>query len=460
MSEPVSGRRIIPWIVAIALFMETLDATILVAAIPRIAQSFHINPLELKFALTSYLLSLAIFIPVSGWVADRWGTRNVFLFALMVFTASSVWCGMSITLMELVVSRVLQGLGGAFMMPVGRLIIVRTFTKSELVSAMNFVGLPALLGPMMGPVIGGFVTTYYSWPWIFYINVPIGFVGMFFVWRYIQNNKIKDLPPLDVVGFMLFGLSLSVLFFGFETISSRFVSVRETILIILCGVIGFFLFYSRNRNRRDSILNFELFTVRTFLIAVFGSLWMRIGFSAVPFLIPLFLQIEYGMTPWESGLLIAACPAGMMLARMCHKQLLELWGFRKLLCITSVLVGVTILLLSLVDQVRVSLIVFLIFVNGFVISLQSGMSLLYYVKVSHKDKSCATSISTTVKQLGSGLGIACSALILQVFIGWGQGLRQGNEEAFHSTFLVVGLFVCLSVLLFRKLKPRDGQEVI
>ncbi len=222
MSESVYNKAIIPWIVAIALFMETLDITIITTAIPVMALSLKVDPINLKLALTSYLLSIALFIPISGWVADKWGTQRTFILALLIFTVSSMMCGRAGSLSELVIGRIFQGVGGAFMMPVGRLILLRTFTKSELIRALNFVAVPALLGPLLGPFLGGFITTYYSWPWIFYVNVPMGLIGIVTTFCCIKNYKVVPLRRFDMMGFLLFGSSLAAIAFAIEAISVLF----------------------------------------------------------------------------------------------------------------------------------------------------------------------------------------------------------------------------------------------
>ena len=286
MSISKYGKAIVPWIVAIAAFMEALDITIITTAIPTMAHDFNINPINLKLALTSYLISIALFIPISGWVADKWGTQRAFIFALTVFTASSVACGMSRNLSELVIARILQGMGGAFMLPVGRLILLRTFDKSELIRAMNYVAIPGLLGPLLGPFLGGFITTYYSWPWIFYVNVPIGILGIIVSIAYIRNYKITSLRRFDMTGFWLFGISLAAIFFAFESVGSPLIPTYVIVLISLGASLGFFLFYRHYQKTPNTVINLKLFSIRTFFVAGAGNLWIRLGISSVIFLLP------------------------------------------------------------------------------------------------------------------------------------------------------------------------------
>lgn len=460
VNDNTSAKKVIPWIIATALFMETLDITIIGTAIPDMALSFGVDPVQLKLALTSYLLSLALFIPISGWVADRWGTQKTFIFALSIFTLSSIGCGMAQSLSELVISRILQGVGGSFMMPVGRLIMLRTFHKSELVRATNFMTTPPLIGPLLGPVIGGFITTYYSWPWIFYVNVPIGLLGVFTALRYMKNTKSQLLRPFDAIGFLLFGSSLAGLFFVFEAVDTVAVSRLLRILVFVGSVLGFLIFYGHYRKTKYPVLNLKLFSLRTFLVAAVGNLWSRLGMSGLSFLLPLFFQIGYGVSPFHSGLLTCGWAVGMISMKFMNRSILHRWGFRKILATTSLLTGVTISSFSLITKIDAAFIVSLVFINGVIASLQFlGMNLLYYVDVPEVEMSHATSISSTLQQLSMGLGITLSALVLQFFVGWDHQLVFNDPIPFRYAFLVMGCIVCSSAFIFLRLKSSDGQEM-
>lgn len=454
------GKAIIPWIVAIAAFMETLDVTIITTAIPKMALGFGINAINLKLALTSYLLSIALFIPISGWVADKWGTQRAFIFALVVFTLSSIACGASRNLSELVIARIAQGMGGAFMMPVGRLILLRAFDKSEMIRAMNFVSMPALLGPLVGPFLGGFITTYYSWPWIFYVNVPVGIVGIISALTYIKNYKIKAPRPFDMIGFLLFGLSLAGIFFAIESVGSPFISRYTIALVTVCGLLGFLLFYRHYQKTHTHVFNLRLFSMRVFSIAALGNIWIRLGISSVLFLLPLLLQLGYGVSPLKSGLLTCVGALGMLFSKSINQLILRRYDFRRVLTFTSVFTGITIISLSLISKVNIPLIVFLVFINGLVTSLQyTGMNVLYYADLNQSEMSGATSISGTLQQLSMGLGITVSTVVLQCFVGWDNTLALNQPVPFRLAFIVMGAISASSVLVFLRLKSTDGQAV-
>lgn len=461
VDDNASAKKFIPWIIATALFMETLDVTILSTAVPAMALNFKVNPIQLKLALTSYLLSLALFIPISGWIADRLGMKKTFIFALGVFTLSSIGCGMARSLGQLVLFRIIQGIGGSFMMPVGRLIMLRTFPKSELVRATNFMTTPSLLGPLLGPVVGGFITTYYSWPWIFYVNIPIGILGIFSALYYMKNNKALLLRPFNKIGFLLFGLSLAALFFVVEVLNTGFVSSFCITLVFIGSAFGFLVFYLHYRKSKHPVLNLQLFSRRTFFIAGAGNLSSRLGISSISFLLPLFFQVGYGLSPFHSGLLICAWSTGMLSMKFINKRILRLFGFRKMLVTASLLTGITLSSFSLISNIHITLILLLVFINGVVSSLVFlGMNILYYADVSESEMSDATSISSTLQQLSMGFGITLSALVLQFFVGWHKELMFNNPTPFRLAFLVTGSIVCLSSLIFLRLKPSDGQEMI
>ena len=337
---------VIPWVIACALFMENLDATIITTAIPSMANSFHISPLSLKLAMTSYLISLSVFIPISGWIADKFGPKKVFLYAIFVFTLSSFFCGISRNLWELILFRVIQGFGGAIMMPVGRLILFKIFPKEDLIRVTNYVTIPALFGPMMGPVIGGLLTTYTSWHWVFLVNIPIGVLGVIFANKFIPFISPLAVENFDTKGFIFFGLGLSSFSFLFTTIHENSISDVLKIFIFTAGLLSFSLYILKYFTSGSKLLNFDVFKVRTFKITVIGSLFCRMGIGGIPFLLPLFFQLAFFMSPLASGLLIFPMAAAMCLMKFLVKRIIRIFGFKKCLIFNTLFLGLSISNLS------------------------------------------------------------------------------------------------------------------
>src|ERR1700691_89760 len=299
-----AAKRLLPWLVAVGFFMESLDTTILNTGVPKIAHALDVPPLDMKAVLASYTLSLAVFIPISGWVANRFGTRRVFSSAIGIFTLGSFLCGISTNIHVLVACRILQGCGGAMMLPVGRLTLVRTFAKSELIRAMSFVAIPGLVGPMLGPLLGGLIVAYFHWRVIFFVNIPIGFIGLFLVRKHLPNYAAATNYPLDFVGLVLFGAGISLLsyvleIFGDHTLSGREIAGLLAISAALLATYGF-----HNFRTPHPLLNLGLLRIRTFQVAVSGNMFTRLGIGGIPFLLPLLYQVGMGYNAIQSGLLI------------------------------------------------------------------------------------------------------------------------------------------------------------
>src|SRR6478672_3456353 len=328
-------RYFVTLIVAIALFMETMDSTVIATSLPAIAADLHEDPIALKLALTSYLLSLAVFIPLSGWMADRFGARKVFRAAIVVFTLGSAACGFAHSLPDFVLFRIIQGMGGAMMVPVGRLVILRTVPKSELISALAWLTMPALLGPPLG----GFITTFVSWRWIFWINIPVGLLGVILATRYVANIREEGLPPLDVKGFILSGIGLAGLAFGITTIGQGLMPPVVVAALLTVGVIGCWLYVRHAREAKAPLLDLDLLKVDTFFASVVGGFLYRIGVGATPFLLPLFLQLGFGMNALQSGLLTFASAVGAIAMKTTAAPILRRFGFKRVLVVNAVISG-------------------------------------------------------------------------------------------------------------------------
>lgn len=455
-------KKYLPWIVATALFMEQLDATIVNTAVPSIAATLHVTPLSLKSVVTSYILSLAVGIPISGWIADRFGTRRVFGSAIAIFTIASVLCGLSLNAPMMVVARLLQGIGGAMMMPVGRLAIVRTFPKSELLGAMNFVIIPALIGPLLGPTVGGVIVHLVSWRVIFFINVPVGLTALYLVHRYMPDYHGQDKRPLDVVGMILFSTGTAILSWLLEIFGEHTVDpVTEILMLVLSlALLGGYAWHAANR--KYPLLKLALFKVRTFRISVTGGFLTRLGVGGMPFLLPLLYQIGLGLPAWHSGLLMMPTAAAAMGMKLIAPRVLGKFGYRQVLVVNTVCIGVTIGLFSLVGPATPTYVIIGIgLLQGFFNSLQfSSMNTLAYADVEGKDTSMASTISSSLQQLSMSFGLAAGSLITAWFLG---DVPQSNRplvtSALHHAFLALSILTMLSSAMFWGLRRNDGESI-
>ncbi|MGD0527643.1 MAG: DHA2 family efflux MFS transporter permease subunit, partial [Polyangiaceae bacterium] len=400
-STPAQVKRLLPWLVAVAFFMESLDTTILNTAVPAIAEALHVAPLSMKAVLTSYTLSLAVFIPVSGWVADRFGTRLVFASAIGLFTLGSVLCGVSNSIHVLVACRILQGCGGAMMVPVGRLTLVRTFPKSELVRAMSFVAIPSLIGPMLGPLVGGFIVSLLHWRVIFFVNVPMGLFGLFMVYRHLPDYRAERSDPLDVVGMVLFGAGVALLSWVLEVFGEH--TLGAGAVVALLGVAAVLLAaYGRHAIRAaHPLLRLGLFRIRTLRVSVVGSFLTRLGVGGMPFLLPLLYQVGLGYTPVESGLLIMPQPIAAMALKVFMPRILTRFGYRGVLLSNTIFIGGIIVLFATIGPgTPWWLIVLQAFAFGFFQSLQyTSMNTLVYADVTEPETSMASTIASTAQQM-------------------------------------------------------------
>jgi EmrB/QacA subfamily drug resistance transporter len=442
------------------MFMQNLDSTVIATALPTIAHSLGESPLRLNVAITCYLLSLAVFIPISGWTADRFGARRVFSLAIVVFTLGSIACGVSTSLPELVGARILQGMGGALMVPVGRLVLLRTVSKSDLVRAMSFVSVPALIGPVMGPPLGGFIVTYASWRWIFFINIPIGILGIVLVNMLVGDLKETGRRPLDRSGFLLTGIGLASLAFGFENVGRGALPTVAVMALLAVGAACLALYVRHARRVSHPIIDLALFKIPTYASASAGGFLFRMGLGALPFLLPLMLQVGFGLSALHSGLLTFASAAGAMLMKTSAVKILRTLGFRVVLVGDAVISAGFLLGYSLFRPSTPHFVIFAaLLVGGFFRSLQmTSINTLGYADVPPAMLSRATSLSSMAQQLSQTAGIATAALLLHTVLT----LRGGTSLVaadFYPVFVGVAIISLLSVPFFLKMAPDAGAEV-
>ena len=452
--------RLTALIVACALFMQNLDGSVIATALPAMARSFGADPLHMNVALTSYLLSLAVFIPVSGWLADRFGTRTVFRAAIGVFTIGSILCGMSGALWELVAARVVQGIGGAMMVPVGRLVLLRTVAKSELLAAMAWLTVPALVGPVLGPPIGGILVTYADWRWIFGINVPIGVLGMVLVTRYVDDVREPAPARLDAVGLLLSGVALSGLMFGLETVGRGVVPAPVAAGLIGVGAMSGWLYLRHARRLADPLLDLSLLRIPTFAVSAWAGSLFRVGIGAIPFLLPLMLQLGFGQSAAESGMITFAAALGAIVMKPATQYALRGLGFRTVLVWNAALSAV---MLALCAGFRpgwpAAGLYAVLLAGGFVRSLQfTAYNTIAYADIPRARMSAATSLYATLQQLSLTLGITVGAAALQVSTWW-SGREAPGVADFSAGFLVVAGVALLAAPMALRL-PRDaGAEL-
>jgi EmrB/QacA subfamily drug resistance transporter len=457
-----SSKHLLPWLVAVAFFMESLDTTILNTAVPAISHALNVAPLSMKSVLASYTLSLAVFIPISGWMADRFGTRRVFASAIGIFSLGSLLCGISTNIHLLVACRLLQGCGGAMMVPVGRLTLVRTFPKSDLIRVMSFVSIPALVGPMLGPIAGGLIVGYLHWRFIFFVNIPIGLIGLLLVYLHLPDYREERTDPLDILGLILFGSGIALLSYVLEVFGEHTLSARE-ILGLLAISLALIAGYGLHAvGAQFPLLQLKLFGIRTFRAAVSGSFFTRLGIGGVPFLLPLLYQVGLGFTPIQSGLLIMPQAMAAMSVKFLMPKILTRFGYRGVLISNTLILGLLLLLFATIGlDTPVWLIVLQAFCYGAFTSLQyTSMNTLVYADVTDEQTSSASSIASTMQQLSISFGVAAAGLATAFFVP--DRLRSTAPEMIHGIHLalvVLGGLTILSTMVFSELKNGDGANV-
>src|ERR1700751_1147450 len=448
-------ERIVPLIIAVALFMENMDSTVIATSLPAIAADIGTNPLALKLAVTSYLLSLAVFIPMSGWTADRFGARKVFATAIAVFVLGSIGCALSGSLTDFVIARIVQGIGGAMMTPVGRLVLLRTVDKRALVDAMALVAMPAMVGPITGPPLGGFITTYASWHWIFIINVPIGLLGIALVLRYIEDVRIAMRDPFDLAGMVLAAISVAGLAFGCSVLGVGLVPWPLAAILIAIGAVTFVFYLRHARKVPAPVLDFSLLALPTFRASLIGGFFFRMGIGALPFLLPLLLQVGLDFTPFQSGLTTFASTVGAFFMKTLASRILKRFGFRPVLVVNAVLSAAFLAACAWFSPATPFVLMFaVLLVGGFFRSLQfTSTNVLAYAQVDDRRMSRATALSAVGQQLSMSAGIALGGATVELTV-WHRAAAAITAADFPLAFLLIALISGVSAFIFARL-PAD-----
>jgi EmrB/QacA subfamily drug resistance transporter len=451
---------LVPLIVSCALFMENMDSTVIATSLPAIAADLGENPLSLKLALTSYLVALAVFIPISGWFADRYGSKRVFAGAIAVFMAGSLASAMSSSLGAFVAARFFQGMGGAMMVPVGRLVLLRAVPKSGLIQALNTLTITGLLGPVVGPPLGGFITQAAHWRWIFLINIPIAILGIFLVVRFIPDLREESNPPLDLFGFALTGIGLSTLMLGLSALGGHLLPAGAIAACVAVGALLLAVYAWHARRTDHPVMDLRLFRIPTFSTGVLGGNLFRLGVGATPFLLPLLFQLGFGLGPLASGLLTCAVAIGAMFMKAMTSWTLRRFGFRRVLVVNALLASAAIATPAFFTAATPHAVVFAVLLfGGCLRSLQfTALNAVTFADASREQMSQATGVSSMSQRLAQSLGVAIGAYALEISARL-QGHAEVNAASFWPAFAFIGLLSATSSLYHARLPANAGEEV-
>jgi EmrB/QacA subfamily drug resistance transporter len=456
----MTKQRLIPLIVATALFMENMDSTVIATSLPAIAADIGTSPLTLKLAITSYLLSLAVFIPASGWTADRFGARMVFAIAVAVFMAGSIGCAISSSVTDFVIARILQGMGGAMMTPVGRLVLLRSIDKSALVNAMAWVTVPALIGPVIGPPLGGFITTYFSWHWIFLINIPIGLIGIVLALKFIDPIRGETLERFDLYGMILAGIGLGGIAFGLSVAGLSLLPWSVVAGLVAVGAISMTLYVMHARKTGSPVLDFSLLRLPTMRASIIGGFLFRLGIGALPFLLPLLMQVGFGLSPFQSGLVTFGSSLGAMGMKALAARIIRAFGFRNMMTVNAVVSAVFLAACALFTVTTPLLLILIILVvGGFFRSLQfTAINTVAYAEVEQAQMSRATTLVSVNQQLAVSAGVAVGAFSVETTL-WLHHETELSATVFAPAFLVVALISAASCWFFWQMPDDAGHEI-
>ena len=456
---PESTKKLLPIILATAIFMQMLDSTILNTSLPAIAKDLNESPLNMQNAIISYVLTLAVFMPVSGFLADKFGTKRVFIFALFLFGLGSLFCSLSQNLTQLVISRMIQGVGGSLMTPVGKLALIRTFEKKDLLKAMNFAIIPALIGPVLGPLVGGYMVDYFSWHWIFLINIPIGLLGIILSIKYMPDYK-SPIIDFDLKGFLIFAAASLLLSISLELFGNT-VHITPVLLLLLGGFLMLYFYYRHATTDDNPIFPLNLFKVRTFRVGIVGNMVTRLGISAIPLLLPMMIQIAYGRSAVTSGWIVAPMAITAMFGKSAVIGILNKFGYRATLMTNTMIIGALICCMA-IPAVNASIYWYIpiIAILGFFNSIQfTAMNTISIADLRQYHTSSGNSLVSVNQQLAIGFGVAFGLIVLKVFEGDVKLIHNEIHNAFRYTFLVVGSMTILSGFIFRRLHFKDGDNM-
>jgi EmrB/QacA subfamily drug resistance transporter len=460
----MSQRRstLIALLVAVTFFMENLDATVIATALPDMARTFGVAAVDVNIGMSAYMLAVAVFIPISGWLADRFGSRLVFSSAIVLFTLSSLMCGLSSSLETFVAARVLQGISGAMMVPVGRLAVLRTTEKKDLVRAISFITWPGLVAPILGPPLGGFIVTHASWPWIFYLNLPLGVLALIATLVLIPKQDDVSSRTFDFSGFLLVGVASAALLYGLEMLGQSRANLLEGLSLSGAGLILGVFAWRHMRRHAQPLLALGVMGIRTFSVCLCGGSIFRIAISTLPFLLPLMFQLAFGLSAFDAGLLVLAVFAGNLAMKPFTTRVMQRWGFRPVLMINGILGVLAIAACALLDE-RMSwaLILFILFVGGLSRSMQfTVFNTLGFADIPKAQMSDASTLFSMFFQLSMAMGVAIGALLLRLAMNIHGNTEHAETVDFQLTFLCVAVIAGIALLDNLRLPPEAGESVL
>jgi EmrB/QacA subfamily drug resistance transporter len=454
---PNPSQRMLLWLVAIGFFMEILDATIVNTALPEMALDLNASPLSMHSVVIAYSLTLAVFIPVSGWLADRFGIRKVFMAAIIIFTMGSILCALSNSLNSLIAFRVVQGIGGSMLLPIGRLAIIRAFPGDKFVGALSFVAMPALIAPLIGPVLGGWLVEYASWHWIFLINIPIGIVGLIATYKAMPEDELNEPSRFDFKGFFLlagFMVSTSV---SLDGLADQVIPNGVVLLLLVFGFACLATYFLHISKISNSFFSLKLFKIRSYTVGILGNLFSRIGSSSMPFLIPLYLQLSLKLSPFEAGLyMLPVAIAGILAKRFVESLLLGL-GYRHFLMLNTFLVGLSMAMIGFMNVITPTwLRVILLFFFGIVNSMQfTAMNTVTLKDLDRKSSTGGNTLFSMVQMLAMSFAVASAGTILSAFNSYFG--PQDTSDAFRYTFICMAIMTCISMFLFAQIPAKANE---
>ena len=458
---PERSLRFLLWLVATGFFMQTLDSTIVNTALPAMAVSLGERPLRMQSVVIAYALTMAMLIPASGWIADRHGLRRAFMAAIVLFVIGSALCAASRTLVQLTAARVVQGAGGAMLLPVGRLAILRAFPRERLLEALSVVAIPGLVGPLIGPTLGGWLVEIASWHWIFLINIPIGLVGCLATAFYMPEDRVPQIPRFDLGGYLLIAIGLVATSFALDGLSELSFRHATVLILLVFGLVSLVAYWLRAAQQPDPLFPPKLFETSTFSIGLLGNLFARLGSASMPFLVPLLLQVSLRYTPFHSGMMMLSTSAAAILAKQVVTPLITWIGYRRMLVVNTILVGMAMASFSLISEKEpLWLMILQLAFFGSVNSLQyTAMNTVTLKDLEGSEASSGNSLLSMVQMLSMSLGVAAAGGLLATFLdAYGHG--TGRElYAFHYTFICVGLLTAASAWIFWQLSADVKADV-